>query len=32
MDKPTPKERLEHVLEGIRLIRLFVTDGGGEKP
>ena len=25
MDKPTPKERAEHILEAIRLIREFVT-------
>lgn len=26
MDKPTPKERLEHVLEAIGLIRKFIAD------
>nr|MBI1228811.1 DUF86 domain-containing protein [Cytophagales bacterium] len=26
MDKPTPKERVEHVLEAIRLIREFVAE------
>ncbi|TVR40699.1 MAG: DUF86 domain-containing protein [Cryomorphaceae bacterium] len=31
MDKPTPKERLEHVLEAIRLIRLFVADVSEEQ-
>ncbi|HRE40394.1 MAG TPA: hypothetical protein PLG90_03595 [Ignavibacteria bacterium] len=24
MDKPTPKERIEHILDSIRLIREFV--------
>lgn len=26
MDKPTPRERVEHILEAIRLIREFVAD------
>jgi len=26
MDKPTPKERAEHILEAIQLIRTFVGD------
>lgn len=26
MDKPTPKERVEHVLEAIKLIKDFVSD------
>ncbi len=26
MDKPTPKERVEHVLEAIKLIKGFVSD------
>jgi uncharacterized protein with HEPN domain len=30
MDKPTPKERVEHILEAIRLIREFVS-GMNEK-
>ncbi len=26
MDKPTPKERAEHILDAIQLIKQFVTD------
>jgi uncharacterized protein with HEPN domain len=31
MDKPTPRERIEHILEAISLIREFVSDMNEEQ-